>query len=298
MYQIAKALSERSKNGSSDLAKLLFWIRQATLVQEINLTLSLSRPQATVFLCEKRFVVLVAGRRWAKTTLAIWYRIVNACGSGARICDYIAPTYSQAKRIAWCVLKQLVPKEARSRVSEQELLIEMLNGSIIQLHGADRPDRLRGVGLDCVVLDEYADMKGETWVAVIRPALSNRKGSARCSWRLQLSHSILIYFRNIATGPEGRPIRRSRRRLVRVRGNHGRDSPSVPHSSLAESAPSESQSAICVGSSLQLRPTMASHGSSHRLPGSHPTGNKFSRKFARSTSLTIPTPDAVRGVAA
>jgi len=54
----------------------------------------------------------------------------------------------------------------------------MLNGSIIQLHGADRPDRLRGVGLDCVVLDEYADMKGETWVAVIRPALSNRKGSA------------------------------------------------------------------------------------------------------------------------
>ena len=70
-------------------------------MQEINLTLSLRRPQATVFSCEKRFVVLVAGRRWGKTTLAIWYLIVNACGSGARICYYIAPTYSQAKRIAW-----------------------------------------------------------------------------------------------------------------------------------------------------------------------------------------------------
>jgi hypothetical protein len=57
-------------------------------------------------------------------------------------------------------------------------LIEVRNGSIIQLHGADRPDRLRGVGLDYVVLDEYADMRAEIWSAVIRPALSNRGGRA------------------------------------------------------------------------------------------------------------------------
>jgi len=147
-------------------------------MSEINLTLSLRRRHAEVFSCEKRFIVLVAGRRWGKTMLAIWWLVVNASSNRDRICYYVAPTYGQAKRIAWSVLKKLVPPRARRRTSEQELLIEVQNGSIIQLHGADRPDRLRGVGLDYVVLDEFADMRAQTWSAVIRPALSDRGGRA------------------------------------------------------------------------------------------------------------------------
>ncbi len=147
-------------------------------MEEINTTLALKRPHADVFSCEKRFVVLVAGRRWGKTMLAIWWLVVNGFSNNDRICYYIAPTYGQAKRIAWSDLKRLVPAGGRRRTSEQELMIELPNGSIIQLHGADRPDRLRGVGLDYVVLDEYADMKPETWNAVTRPALSNHRGRA------------------------------------------------------------------------------------------------------------------------
>jgi hypothetical protein len=143
-----------------------------------TITMALRRPHAEVFLCDKRFIVLVAGRRWGKTMLAIWCLIVNAFSSRSRICYYVAPTYGQAKRIAWSVLKELVPLRARQRTSEQELLIELTNGSIVQLLGADRPDRLRGVGLDYVVLDEYANMRAEIWNAVIRPALSNRAGRA------------------------------------------------------------------------------------------------------------------------
>jgi hypothetical protein len=147
-------------------------------MSEINLTLSLRRPHADVFACDKRFVILVAGRRWGKTTLAMWCLIVCAFSTDHSLCYYVAPTYGQAKRIAWSVLKGLVPPAARRRTREQELLIELLNGSIIQLHGADHPDRLRGIGLDYVVLDEYADMKPDTWNLVIRPALSNRNGRA------------------------------------------------------------------------------------------------------------------------
>jgi hypothetical protein len=110
--------------------------------------------------------------------LAIWCLVVNAFGKTDRICYYIAPTYDQAKRIAWSLLKKLVPPEARRRTNEQELLIELRNGSIIQLHGADRSNRLRGVGLDYVVLDEYANMRAETWTEVIRPTLSDRDGRA------------------------------------------------------------------------------------------------------------------------
>jgi len=56
--------------------------------------------------------------------------------------------------------------------------MELLNGSIIQLHGADNPDSLRGVGLDCAVLDEYANMHADTWPAVVQPMLSDRLGRA------------------------------------------------------------------------------------------------------------------------
>ena len=147
-------------------------------MSEINLALSLRRRHAEVFSCCKRFIVLVAGRRWGKTVLAIWCLVVNAFGKTDRICYYIAPTYDQAKRIAWSLLKKLVPPEARRRTNEQELLIELRNGSIIQLHGADRSNRLRGVGLDYVVLDEYANMRAETWTEVIRPTLSDRDGRA------------------------------------------------------------------------------------------------------------------------
>jgi hypothetical protein len=147
-------------------------------MSEVNLTLSLRPRHAEIFSCARRFIIVVAARRWGKTVLALWCLIVNAFSATGRMCYYVAPTYAQAKRIAWSLLKELVPPAARRRTSEQELLIELRNGSIIQLHGADRPDRLRGVGLDFAVLDEFASMRVETWNAVIRPALSNRRGRA------------------------------------------------------------------------------------------------------------------------
>lgn len=145
---------------------------------EINLNLKLRPRQAQVFRCSKRFIVVVAGRRWGKTTTAIWWLIVNAFSGNDRLCYYIAPTYKQAKRIAWALLKKLIPPGARSRISEQELLLELRNGSTIQLHGADNADSLRGVGLDCCVLDEYASMRADTWTAVVQPMLSDKQGRA------------------------------------------------------------------------------------------------------------------------
>ena len=117
---------------------------------------------------------------WAplgKTTVAIWWLIVHVF-SGMIVVTTLAPTYRQVKRIAWALLKKLILPGARSRISEQELLIELPNGSSIQLHGADHPDSLRGVGLDFVVLDEYGSMRSETWTAVVRPMLSDKKGCA------------------------------------------------------------------------------------------------------------------------
>jgi hypothetical protein len=54
----------------------------------------------------------------------------------------------------------------------------LLNGSVISLKGAEKPNNLRGRALDFVVLDEFADMRPETWYEVIRPSLSDRQGGA------------------------------------------------------------------------------------------------------------------------
>ena len=49
----------------------------------------------------------------------------------------------------------------------------------MRLYGAgDDPDALRGIFLDGVVLDEYADMSPRMWSEIIRPALVDRNGWA------------------------------------------------------------------------------------------------------------------------
>jgi phage terminase large subunit len=66
----------------------------------------------------------------------------------------------------------------RDQANMSELWIELLNGARIRLFGADNPDALRGIYLDGVILDEYADMRPKVWGEIIRPLLADRKGWA------------------------------------------------------------------------------------------------------------------------
>ena len=125
-----------------------------------------------------RFKVVVAGRRFGKTVLALWVLLDIAWKNPNKICWYTAPTYRQAKQIAWTMLKSFIPPEFIASRNETDLTITLLNGSTISLRGADNYDSLRGVGLDALVLDEYADMEAEVWTEVLRPALSDKLGTA------------------------------------------------------------------------------------------------------------------------
>jgi Terminase large subunit, T4likevirus-type, N-terminal len=139
--------------------------------------IELKRPQREVFLSSHRFRVLVAGRRFGKTYLANVELFRAASGPG-RKAWYVAPTYRQAKRIAWAPLKELTRPYWASKPQESDLRIELQGGGTIALRGADSYDSLRGEGLDFVVLDEYASMAPAAWNQVLRPALADRKGGA------------------------------------------------------------------------------------------------------------------------
>lgn len=91
---------------------------------------------------------------------------------------YIAPTYTQAKDVAWSYVKQHGLDISGAVPHESELRLDLPNGGRVRLYGADNYDRLRGLYLDGVVLDEYGDMDPRAWPEVIRPTLSDRQGWA------------------------------------------------------------------------------------------------------------------------
>ena len=127
---------------------------------------------------ENRWVTAICHRRMGKTVCAINQLIHSAlnCTKENPQLAYIAPTYSQAKRIAWDYLKEYTrPLGGVANVSE--LRVDFL-GRRISLYGADNPDALRGIYLDGAVIDEYGDVHPSLFTEVLRPALSDRLGWA------------------------------------------------------------------------------------------------------------------------
>ena len=89
---------------------------------------------------------------------------------------YIAPTYKQAKSIAWDYLKMFAGPIPTTRFNETELRCDLPNGARITLLSSEQPDSLRGLALDGVCIDEVAQIEPKLWNEIIRPALSDRKG--------------------------------------------------------------------------------------------------------------------------
>jgi hypothetical protein len=137
----------------------------------------LKPPQWTVFTSDARFRILVAGRRFGKTYLSL-VELCRAAWSPGGLAWYVAPTYKQAKRVAWKPLKQMTRPYWACTPNETDLRIELVTGGTICLRGADSYDSLRGDGLDFLILDEYASIAREAWPEVLRPALADRQGKA------------------------------------------------------------------------------------------------------------------------
>ena len=141
--------------------------------------------QAKLHLEMKRFSVLVCHRRWGKTVFSINHTIDKAlrCTENNPQFAYIAPNYGQAKRVAWDMLKGFVKDLPGVTTNEQELRMDIARPQFgdrarIMLLGAENPDSIRGLYLDGVIIDEFADCDPTVWGKVVRPALADRKGWA------------------------------------------------------------------------------------------------------------------------
>lgn len=139
---------------------------------------SLTQPQREVWDADTRFKLLCSGRRFGKTYLCISRLVAWAIEKPGSLNWYVTQNYKSAKQIAWRQLRAMVPQEMFAKKNEAELSVELTNGSVIALKGAENADALRGVSLSSLIVDEAAYVKQEAWEMVLRPALSDQGGPA------------------------------------------------------------------------------------------------------------------------
>ena len=139
--------------------------------------ITLTRPQHLISSSNKRFRVLVSGRRFGKTFLCITEMMKFATQVGKTIW-YVAPTFKMAREIVWLKLKQILSDfNWIETINETNLSIKVKKtGSIISLKGCENYDSLRGVGIDFLILDEFADIDEKAWTEVLRASVADTQG--------------------------------------------------------------------------------------------------------------------------
>lgn len=141
--------------------------------------ITLHMCQGIVFQSTSRFKVIAAGRRFGKTVLACIILFLEALKNKDGIYWLVAPTYGQAKELAWNILIRMIPMEMLAkRPNESELKFSFKNGAEIHLKGADNPDTLVGRGLRGLVIDEVARIRNHqrVWEEILSPSLSDYQG--------------------------------------------------------------------------------------------------------------------------
>jgi hypothetical protein len=132
--------------------------------------------QAKVFHDNSRFKVMVCGRRFGKTQALKAEIVKGAFAKPDQIIWYVAPTYKQAKRLMWAELKKIIPPAFIKHKSEVDLIIDLWNGSQIALFGVDKPDGLRGSGINLLCMDEYQDFRPGIFDDILYPLIVDRRG--------------------------------------------------------------------------------------------------------------------------
>ena len=147
-------------------------------------------------------LLLLWHRRAIKTTTAA-HIVARAAIETVATYYIITPTFALGRRIWWDgldyrgkrMLLSVFPPEYIASFSESEMQITLVNGSVVQLIGADEPNRLvRGPGVRGVVFDEYSVMDSAHPWNVLQPILIENGGWALfCFTPLGKNHASALY---------------------------------------------------------------------------------------------------------
>ena len=128
--------------------------------------------------------VAVWHRRAGKESTTLNWTAVSAIQK-VGVYWHMLPTAAQARRVVWQaidregrrVIDQVFPEPLRKRIRNDEMEIELKNGSLWQLVGSDNYDRLVGSNPSGVVFSEYSLTDPRAW-DYVRPILAENGGWA------------------------------------------------------------------------------------------------------------------------
>ena len=146
-------------------------------MQTVGLKLHNPHPaQKQVLDCDKRFIVMMAGRRFGKSLISQTISIETAVNK--KRVAYITPTY-QLGKIFFKEIVDLLPIEIYSK-NESDLVITFITGGSIRFFTGERLDNLRGLKFHLAVIDEASFIPNleDGWLNSIRPTLTDYKGKA------------------------------------------------------------------------------------------------------------------------
>ena len=152
----------------------------ATAPATITIQLPLLHPkQRGIFCNATRFRVLMCGRAFGKSTLALAACIEAAAEPGAEAW-YLGPSYPEVDQ-QWREFRAMLPPEFPGRFHEQGKRLDLDNGASISFKSAHVGEgSLRGGQRRLVVVDEagsIGDLQA-IWEKALRPALTRHGGRA------------------------------------------------------------------------------------------------------------------------
>jgi len=143
-----------------------------------TLELIATKPQQEILAYEGKFAILIAGRRWGKTTGIVCNHIVARCLTRPHV-EYLmaAPSMPQT-RIPFDILATHYGLRPYIQSIDKRYypIITWFNGSRTHFRTLDLPDLLRGAAYDYVWIDEIQNVNEHTIDAILLPTLSDKRG--------------------------------------------------------------------------------------------------------------------------
>lgn len=115
--------------------------------------------------------ILSCGRRTGKTELASVSLLKWGLAKPDSLNWWVGPTYKNC-RTGYRRFVKNIPRDLEIRkLYGKEMLVELAGNRIFEWRSADKPDNLRGDGLDSLVIDEMAHITRPAWEEILQPAL-------------------------------------------------------------------------------------------------------------------------------
>lgn len=129
-------------------------------------------------------ILAVLPRRAGKD-VTCWNLMIEQAMRKPAIYWYMLPTYSQARKVIWNgklidgrSFIDCIPPQVLKNVNQSEMIIKLVNGSLIQILGASEIDRLMGSNPYGIVFSEYAMIQDTRVFPLLLPILRASDGWA------------------------------------------------------------------------------------------------------------------------